>query len=78
MPRSVNQFEEVKIAVYSRVRVGSVTLIRVSNGTIETVTVRNQEQTDKNDHTVNRAELAVDGFNTSHTGRCENVSVSGV
>lgn len=59
----------------SRVRVGCVTLVRVSNGTIQSVTVGNQEQSDKDDHTIDRAELAVDGFDTSNTGRCEDVLV---
>ena len=69
----VSQSGNHKRTLHLRVRVGGITLVGVSNGTIQTITVGNQEQSEKDDYPVDRAELAVDGFDTSNTGRRENV-----
>lgn len=66
-------FRKQRVATYLRVRVGGIALVGVSNGTIQTIAVSDQKQSEKDDHPVDRAELAVDGFDTSNTGRCENV-----
>jgi hypothetical protein len=59
--------------MHSRVRVGCVTLVGVSNGTVQTVTVGNEEQANKDDHSIELSQLTVDCFDSTNTGSGQQV-----
>lgn len=71
----VSQALIIEVGKHLRIRVGCVTLVRVSNGTIQSVAVSDQEQTEEDDYTIDSRELTVDGFDTSNTGRRKDVLV---